>query len=160
MINSDTLRDFAQSQNWAAVYHMLDHARDNAVLDEDIRSEVGWRIFALKQQQRYDEALDLLLEKAHVFNCRSYAQHQFARLFVLLHRDREAVDALSAAPFDDEMSAFYGLAIDAKFFYFYLLAKSGDPSVKRRLSEIPDDYEYIMADGKLVSKRDIVALLA
>jgi hypothetical protein len=43
------------------------------------------------------------------------------------------------------MEKFCGLAIDAKFFYFYLLAKSGDQSVKSRLSEIPDDYPDIAA---------------
>ena len=57
------------------------------------------------------------------------------------------------------MTSFYGLAIDAKFFYLYLLAKRCDPSVKERLSEIPDDYQHITMDREFLTKPDIMALL-
>ncbi len=66
---------------------------------------------------------------------------------------------MKQAPFEEEMEDFYGLAIDAKFLYFYLLARSGDRSIKDRLSEIPDDYRHITMDGKFLTKPDILALL-
>jgi hypothetical protein len=57
------------------------------------------------------------------------------------------------------MEDFYGLAIDAKFFYFYILAKNGDKSIANRLPEIPDDYRHITKDGKFLTKTDIAAIL-
>ena len=159
MIDSKKFEDFARSEEWEALYAMLDDARDNAATADDIGSELHWRIAALKRQERYQDALDLLREKARAYNSQSLAQHQFARVLLKLGRDQEAVDELSKAPFEAEMTSFYGLATDAKFLYLYLLAKQGDPSVRERLNEIPDDYEYVTTDVEFLTKADIVALL-
>ncbi len=82
-----------------------------------------------------------------------------ARILNKLGRDREALDELRSAPIEEEMEEYYGLAIDAKFFYLYLLAKSGDLSVRDRLAEIPDDYRHITMGGKFLTKADIVSFL-
>ncbi|MGP0057850.1 MAG: tetratricopeptide repeat protein [Beijerinckiaceae bacterium] len=153
------LQALMRSGDWDSVYSMLDDARNRAVTQEDIRQLAYWRSVALTREQRYDEALELLRESADLFNSQSLVQHELACILVTQGRDREALDELKKAPVEEEMEKHYGLAIDAKFFYFYLLAKSGDTSVKERLSEIPDDYRHIAMDGTFLTKTDIVSLL-
>lgn len=160
MIDFEKFKVLVQHEDWESVYAMLDEARDNAASTDDVRDEIHWRSFALEGQRRYEEAIDLLRKNADVFNSQSSVQHELACLLLKLGRDQEALDELSKAPFEAEMKSFYGLAIDAKFFYLYLLAKTGDQSVRGRLSEIPDDYRHITMDGKFLTKPDIVAALA
>jgi tetratricopeptide (TPR) repeat protein len=159
MADITQLQQLMKSEDWATVYTMLDEARSRAVTREDFSREVYWRVVALNRQLRYKEALELLRENANLFNSQSLVQHELACILIKLGRDLEALDELSKAPIEEEMDSFYGLAIDAKFFYFYLLAKSGDTSVKNRLDEIPDDYRHITMDGKFLTKPDIAALL-
>ncbi len=159
MIDTESFKDLANRKDWASLTAMLDDARRTAVSRDDVRSELHWRVAALERQQRYGEALDFLRSNANIYNSQSYVQHQSARLLLLLGRDKEALNELSKAPFDTEMTSHYGLAIDAKFFYFYLLAKNGDTSVEARLSEIPDDYQYVTKNGQFITKPDITAML-
>lgn len=159
MIDFYQFRRLADSKDWASVHAMLDEARDRAITDDDIRSEAHWRVVALTREQRYDDALDLLSKNAHLFNSQSLVHHKAACILDKLGRNEEALEELKKAPIEEEMESYYGLAIDAKFFYFYLLAKSGDPSVKERLSEIPDDYRHITMGGTFLTKTDIVSLL-
>ena len=159
MIDFDQFRDFVCSGNWSAVHAMLDDARDRAVTDDDIKDEAYWRVVALTRETRYNEALDFLTKNSDRFDCRSWLYHESARILIKLGRDREALDELRKAPIEEEMEDYYGLAIDAKFFYLYLLAKSGDPSVKDRLSEIPDDYRHITMGGTFLTKADIASFL-
>ena len=159
MIDTDRFKDLANRGDWTSLYAMLDEARGTAVFREDVRSEVHWRIAALERQQRHGEALNLLRGNAAIYDCRCYVQHKSARLLLRLGRDQEALHELSKAPFEAEMTPFYGLAIDAKFFYLYLLAKQGDPAVKKRLSDIPDDYRHVTMDRDFLTKPDIMALL-
>ena len=159
MIDTESFRDLAARKDWASLYAMLDDARGTAVSRDDVRSELHWRVAALEQQQRYGEALDPLRSNANIYDSQSYVQHQSARLLLRLGRDKEALSELSKAPFDAEMTSHYSLAVDAKFFYFYLLAKNGDASVETRLPEIPDDYQYITKNGQFITKPDILALL-
>lgn len=153
------LQGLMRNKDWDAVYAMLDDARDKAVTTEDIGSEVYWRVNALAGEQRYDEALQLLQKKASLFNCQCLVHKQRAQMLMKLGRDQEALDELRKAPIDAEMEDYYGLAIDTKFFYLYLLAKRGDASVKGRLAEIPDDYRHITMDGKFLTKADIASFL-
>lgn len=159
MINFDRFKALARAGNWASIYAMLDEARDNATSHDDIMDEAYWRAVALTKQQRYEEALEFLHRNTILFNCQSLVQHRIAEILVTLGRLQEALEELRRAPVEEEMDSFYGLAIDAKFFYFYLLAKGGDTSIKNRLNEIPDDYRHITKDGKFLTKPDIVALL-
>jgi tetratricopeptide (TPR) repeat protein len=159
MINFDQFQTRVRSGNWISVYEMLDEARNGAITNDDIMDEAFWRVVALTRQQRYEEALDFLRKNAKLFNSQSLVQHKIACILIRLGRDQDALNELSKAPVEEEMQRFYALAIDAKFFYYYLLAKNGDPSVKRRLDEIPDDYRHITAGGKFLTKPDIVALL-
>ena len=159
MIDTEKLRDFANRKDWTSLYAMLDDARGAAVSRDDVRSEVHWRIAALEGQQRFSEALDLLRRNATIYNSQSYVQHQSARLLLQLGRDQDALDELSKAPFEAEMMSHYGLAIDAKFFYVYLLARHGDPSAKAIIPSISDDYQYITKNGEFITKPDIVALM-
>lgn len=159
MADVTQLQAFMKNGDWTAAYALLDDARNGAVTSEDRRREVYWRATAFELQRRYDEALDLLRKNANLFNSQSLVQLELARILVKLGRDQEALDELGIAPIEEEMEKFYGLAIDAKFFYFYLLAKSGDRSVQDRLSEIPDDYRHIAIGGKFLTKPDIVAEL-
>lgn len=153
------LRELMRTRDWVSVYAMLDDARSRAVTQEDMRREAYWRVAALQRQQRYDEALKLLRRSAQFFDCQCLVHHEAASLLVKLGRNQEALAELEQAPIEAEMGEYYGLAIDAKFFYLYLLAKSGDPSVKDRLCEIPDDYRHITMDGKFLTKADITAFL-
>ncbi len=159
MIDTEKFRDLANGKDWTSLYAMLDDARSTAVSRDDVRSEVHWRIAALERQQRYGEALDLLRSNTAIYNSQSYVRHQSARLLLQLGRDKDALDELSKAPFEAEMTSYYGLAMDAKFCYFYLLAKHSDPLLKARLSEIPEDYQYITKNGEFITKPDIAALL-
>ena len=159
MIDHATFKDLARREDWEALYAMLDHERDSAVTADDMRSEVHWRTTALEWQKRYQEALDLLRDKAHVFNSKCCLQQGLAEILLKLGRNQEALAELSRAPFETEMASFYGLAMDAKFLYFYLLAKQGDTSVRDRLSEIPDGYRHITADGDFLMKTDVGVML-
>lgn len=159
MINFEEFRSLARSENWGAVHAMLDDARNGALTDEDVRDEVYWRSVALTREARYAEALDFLRKNAELFNSRSLVCLSLACILVKLERDREALDELSRAPIEEEMEDYYGLAIDAKFLYFYLLAKGGDSSVKSRLAEIPDDYRHVTMDGKFLTKADITSFI-
>jgi thioredoxin-like negative regulator of GroEL len=153
------LQTLMQGNDWASVYAMLDAARNQAVTREDLGSEVYWRSTALTKEQRYDEAIELLRNNANLFNSQSLVHHELACILIELGCEREALDELKKAPIEEEMEDYYGLAIDAKFFYFYLLAKSGDTSVKARFAEIPDDYRHIAMGGKFLTKADIMAFL-
>lgn len=148
-----------RKQDWNSAHALLDEVRDNATTKDEMKDEVYWRARALGRAHRYDEALELLRNSASLFNSQCLVHQQRARMLLKLGRDREALDELREAPIEEEMADHYGLAIDAKFFYLYLLAKSGDPSVRVRLSEIPDDYRHITMDGKLLTKADIAAFL-
>jgi hypothetical protein len=82
-----------------------------------------------------------------LFNCQCLPHKIIAEVLDKMGDYKGALRELSAAPIEQEMSGFYGLAIDTKFIYFYLLAKSGDTSIKSRLDEIPDDYRHITMGG-------------
>lgn len=159
MIDFDKFNELARREDWHALHAMLDDARARAITADDVRREVYWRVAALRQQGHYQEAFDLLREKEHTSNSKCRMHHGLARLLLKLGRDQEAIDELSKAPFEAEMTSFYGLATDAKFLYLYLLAKQGDSSVRGRLNEIPGDYEYVTTDVEFLTKADIVALL-
>jgi tetratricopeptide (TPR) repeat protein len=153
------LQSLMRRQDWTSAYALLDQVRDGAATREDIASEAHWRAAALGREQRFAEAIELLREKARFFGSQCLVNHNIANCLSKLGRDEEAVQELKKAPIEEEMGSFYGLAIDAKFFLFYLLAKNGDASVEERLSEIPDDYRHIAMGGKRLTKADIIALL-
>ena len=153
------LQTLMRSRDWTSVYVMLDDARNRAVSDDDVKDEIYWRVTAFGREQRYEEALELLKKNAARFNCQCLVHLDLAYILLKLGRDQEALEDLGRAPIEEEMEEYYGLAIDAKFLYFYLLAKSGDPLVKDRLAEIPDDYRHITMDGKFLTKADIASFL-
>ena len=153
------LQESMRARDWGTVYAMLDSLRDRATNQEDIANEVYWRAIALQRQERYDDALAFLRENASLFNCQCLLHQMIARSLDKLGRSEDALAEMKSAPIDQDMNDFYGLAMDAKFFYFYLLAKSGDQSVLNKLSEIPDDYRHITMAGKFLTKADIISLL-
>lgn len=155
----EKLRVLLRNKNWVAAHDMLDSAKDRAVTREDRNSAIHWRVVTLEREKRYEDALELLRRNASLFNSRCHVQLECALCLEKLGRDQEALAELAAAPVEEEMQSFYAFAIDAKFLYFYLLAKSGEASVAHRLDEIPDDYRHITMDGKFLTKPDIVALL-
>ena len=159
MINYDQYKTLAGQEDWQAVHALLDDARENAVTPHDISDEVFMRVATLKWQERYSEALDLLRERGHLYGSDSLAKHDMARVLVKLSRERDALDVMSGSPYEAEMTSFYGLAMDAKFFHVALLAKVGDPSARDRLTEIPEDYSTVTMDGDLLTKADVVASL-
>lgn len=152
------LRDLFRDEDWNSVYSLLDRAKSQAVTREDFSREAYWRAVAFERQGRFEEALDLLRRNASLFNCQCLVQKMLASILVKLGHYRQALEELSKAPIEEEMQAFYGSAIDAKFLYFYLLAKCGDRFIQDRLAEIPDDYRHF-AGGKFLTKPDIVALM-
>lgn len=153
------LQTLMRSRDWTSVYVMLDDARNRAVSDHDVKDEIYWRVTAFGREQRYEEALELLKKNAARFNCQCLVHLDLAYILLKLGRDQEALEDLGRAPIEEEMEEYYGLAIDAKFLYFYLLAKAGNPSVRDRLAEIPDDYRHITVDGKFLTKADIASFL-
>ncbi|WP_158810108.1 hypothetical protein [Beijerinckia sp. L45] len=159
MIDVDRFNELARSEDWDGLTAMLDGARDTALSSDDVKREVHWRGVALERQGRYEDALNLIRDKAQLFNSKCGVQQRQAALLLKLGRDQEALSALETAPFEAEMPTFYGLALDAKFSYFHLLAQQGDPSVRERLAEIPDDYRHMTMDIESMTKADILALL-
>ena len=159
MIDFDRYAALSNREDWDAVHTLLDDARAKAVTAADRSSETYLHVAALKRQQRYGEALDLLRSEGHFYNSQSLAQHDTAHVLHKLGREQDALDVLSKAPYETEMTSFPLLAMDAKFFHLFLLAKAGDSSVKARLGEFPDDYLHVTMDGNLVRKSDIIAQL-
>ena len=153
------LQALMRRKEWASVYAMLDDARKRAINADDLKSETYWRVAALGREGRYQEAIQLLRDNASRFNSQSSVHHELASFLVKLGHEQDALEELKKAPIEEEMGEFYGLAIDAKFFLLYLLAKNGDRSVRDRLNEIPDDYRHITMGGKFLTKNDIAALL-
>ncbi len=153
------IQKLVREKAWASVYSLLDSARDHAVTQEDKASEIYWRTMALIKQGRYQEAIDLLRKDGALFNSQCLPLKIIAEILDKIGDDQGALRELSGAPIEQEMEDFYGLAIDTKFLYFYLLAKTGDRSVRNKLSEIPDDYRHITMSGKFLTKEDLVALL-
>jgi len=158
-IDVSQLQSFLRAEDWNNAHSLLDYAQSQAVTPDDISNEKYWRVTVLIHEERYEDAINFLKTNAASCNSQCLVQQELANLLIRLRRDREALFELSQAPFEDEMEDFYGLAIDAKFLYFYLLAKSGDRSIKDRLSEIPDDYRHITMDGKFLTKSDLAALI-
>ncbi|MDR3407064.1 MAG: hypothetical protein P4L68_01035 [Methylovirgula sp.] len=153
------IQKLMREKAWSPVYALLDDARDQAITREDKARETYWRSIALKNQGRYQEAIDLLRKDGTLFNSQCLPLKIIAEVLERMGDDQGALRELSMAPIEQEMEDFYGLAIDTKFLYFYLLAKIGDRSVLNRLSEIPDDYRHITMGGKFLTKADVVALL-
>ncbi len=153
------LQKLMEGEDWPAVYAILDRVQSQATTREDKARETYWRAMALIGQNQYQEAVDLLRKGGKLFNSQCLPYKIIAEVLDKIGDDQGALRELSDAPIDQEMERFYGLAIDAKFFYFYLLAKTGDRSVLNRLSEIPDDYRHIAMGGKFLTKADIVSLL-
>ena len=158
MIDFDRYATLSNREDWEAVHALLDDARAKAATADDRSREIYLRVAALKRQHRYGEALDLLRSGGHLYNSQSLAQHDTAHVLLKLGCEQDALNVLSKAPYETEMTSFPLLAMDAKFFHLLLLAKGGDSSVKARLGEIPDDYLHVTMDGDLVRKSDIIAL--
>lgn len=159
MLDLGRLRGYFRDKNWAAAHAALDEARNRAVCEDDLKNEAFWHVVTLTREERYEEALELLRQKAPLLGSQSLVQRRIAAILHKLGRDQDALVELGKAPIEEEMQEFYGLALDAKFLYFYLLAKSGDQSVRERLSEIPDDYRHFTLDSEFLTKPDIAALL-
>lgn len=159
MIDTDRFEELVKQQNWTSLYAMLDEARSKAVSREDVRSEVHWRIAALKRQKRYEEALSLLRNNASVYDSQSLVRHRSSQLLVQLGREREALEEISKAPFEAELTSHYGLALDAKFYCFLLKARAGDASIASRLSEFPQNFEYVEPTGRFLTVKDILGEL-
>ena len=160
MIDRNQYLALARQEDWPAVHTLLDNGRENAVTSDDLSQETYLRVDALKRQASYGEAIDLLRERGHLYNSQSLAQHDLARVLIKLGREKEALVVMNGGGYEAEMTSFPILAMDAKFFHVTLLAKSGDPSARDRLDEIPDDYLHVTADGDLVTKSDVMSLLA
>ena len=95
-------------------------------------------------------------ERTEVFSIPSRMSSTKLPAYLLtLGHDQAAVDELGGEPFEAEMSWFYGLAIDAKSFYLYLLAKQGDPSVRIAWAKFPMHYRHITMDGTFLAKRTL-----
>ena len=152
------IQKLMREKAWPSVYSLLDAAREHASTKEEKASETYWRSTALIKQGRYQEAIELLHDDGELFHCQCLAHKIIAEVLDKIGDDRGALQELSDAPIEQEMEDFYGIAIDTKFLYFYLLAKTGDRSVLNRLSEIPDDYRHITMGGKFLTKADIAAL--
>src|SRR5579862_9173577 len=114
----EKLRILVRSKDWSAVHDLLDDAQRRAATREDKCDEVYWRAVALEDEQRYGDAISLLRKNRDLFYSQTLAHHKIARCLIKLGRDQEALDELSQAPIEAEMQSHYGLAIDAKFFYF------------------------------------------
>jgi thioredoxin-like negative regulator of GroEL len=155
----DQLQRLMAGGDWAAVYAMLDRVQSQATTREDKARETYWRATAFIEQGRYPAAVELLRDNVALFNSQCLPHKMIAEVLSKIGDDKGALDELSTAPIEQELKKFYGIAIDAKFLYFYLLAKTGDRSVLNRLSEIPDDYRHIAMGGKFLTKADIAALL-
>ena len=153
------IQKLMREKAWSSVYSLLDEARDHAVTREDKAREAYWRSIAFIKQGQYQKAIELLRDDSALFYCQCLPHKIIAEVLDKAGDDQGALRELSAAPIEQEMEEFYGIAIDTKFLYFYLLAKAGDRSVVNKLSEIPNDYRHITMDGKFLTKANIISLL-
>jgi hypothetical protein len=161
-LSEDDIRNIQKlirEKAWSSVYSRLAEARNDATTRDDKVNEVYWRSVALIRQRRYGEAVELLRDEGSLFYCQCLPRKIIAEVLDKTGDDQGALRELSAAPIEQELEEFYGIAIDTKFLYFYLQAKIGDHSILNRLAEIPDDYRHITMGGKFQTKSDIVALL-
>lgn len=153
------IQKLMREKAWSSIYSILDDARDRAVTREDKAREAYWRSTAFIKQGQYQKAIELLRDDCGLFYCQCLPHKMIAEILDKTGDDHDALRELSTAPIEQEMEEFYGIAIDTKFLYFYLLAKSGDRSILSRLSELPNDYRHVTMDGKFLTSADIVALL-
>lgn len=149
-----------QQRDWAAIYQLLDDAREKAVAPDDVSCEVAFRVSTLREQRRYSDALDLLRDRGHLYTSQASATHDMARILLQLGRWRDALDVMSRSPYETEMTSCPIQATDAKFFHAVLLAKAGDASAIDLLRDIPDDYMQVTVNGDdLITKSNVVAWL-
>jgi tetratricopeptide (TPR) repeat protein len=155
MDNINRLFDFMRRKDWAAAHAMLDEIE---LTDPDMHGLAHWRSVVLREEGRYEDALQYLADNLHRFNCKTSVFHKRAWIFRVLGNDAAALNEIEKAPFDAEIDDYWALVMEAKFFRLHLMATSRLPIPPEQWAEIPDDYISLLPTGERVSKQQIVQL--
>jgi len=148
----DKLYDFIRCKDWSAAHAMLDEIE---LADPNTHGIAHWRSVVLRDEGRYEDALDYLAENLHRFNCKTSVSHKRASIFYEMGNNAAALKELAKAPFDSEIDDYWTLVMDAKFFYLYVMVEAGLPISSEQWAEIPDDYISLMPTGARVSKEQL-----
>jgi hypothetical protein len=149
------LVDLIRGEDWKAAHAMLD---EEEFADPGEATVAHWRSVVLRDEGRYQEALEYLKDNQDRFNCQSGVAHKRAWIFHLIGNDTSALSEIALAPFDAEIEDFYGLVMEAKFFRLYLMILTGLPISAEQLAEIPDDYISLFPTGERIPKNKLFSL--
>jgi hypothetical protein len=147
-----------RERDWKGCHDFLDGALVNA--DDSQRQSVQrWRVSILESEGRYDEALNHLQAHRTVFNCRTAAHLEIARLYDQMGKPAQAIEELKHAPFGEEMDRHPAFVLDAIYCYCFLLAKTGRPVPPNLLTALPADFMYIQPGGRRTSKDQLISMI-
>lgn len=151
----DKLIDLIRCKNWTAAHAMLD---EEELADPGEATIAHWRSVVLRDEGRFEESLQNLADKFHLFECKTGVFHKRAELFKRMGNDSAALAELQKAPFDSEIEDHEALVVDAKFFQFYLMVEAGLPISSEQWAEIPDDYISLLPTGERFTKRQLIQI--
>jgi hypothetical protein len=149
------LVDLIRGEDWKAAHAMLD---EEEFADPGEATVAHWRSVVLRDEGRYEEALQYLAANLHRFECKSGVFHKRAELLKRMGKDAAALAEMQKAPLDAEIEDHWPLVVDAKFFRLCLMAEAGLPISPTQLAEIPEDYISLMPTGERVSKQRLIEL--
>jgi tetratricopeptide (TPR) repeat protein len=155
MAKIDKLLELIRRKDWTTAHAMLD---ENDLADPGEQTVAHWRTVVLREEGRYEDALQYLADNLHRFNCKTSAFHKRAWILRVLGNDAAALKEIEKAPFDAEIDDYWALVMEAKFFRLHLMATSRLPIPPEQWTEIPDDYISLLPTGERVSKQQIVQL--
>jgi hypothetical protein len=155
----DDIIPLYRQRDWRGCHRVLDASSPGDDKDER-RSHAHWRAAVFEGEGRYREALDFLQAHRNDFSCKTSVHHERARIFTQMGDSKQAIDALKAAPFGEELEQFPGLVREAAYFYCLLLAEEGRDVPQKLLEIIPHDFRYINIRGQRDTKARITDTIA
>jgi len=159
MILGEKMLPLMRTRDWKACHNFLDGALVDAD-DDQRRSAHLWRTYVLREEGRYDEAIDCWRTHRNEFLCRTHVNHEIARLHDLSGRAAQAIEELHGSPFGEEMDRHPAFVLDGIYFYCYLLAREGRDVPEKLLSALPDDFMYVHHNGKRTPKAQLMSMIA
>jgi tetratricopeptide (TPR) repeat protein len=145
MAKIDKLFELMRRKDWSAAHAMLD---ENELASRDEPTVAHWRAVVLREEGRYEEALQYLADNLHRFHCKTSAFRKRAELLRKLGSQAAALEEIEKAPFDSEIEDHWALVVDAKYFRLYLMVETGLPIPPEQWAEIPDDYISLLPTGE------------
>ena len=153
MTKINILLSLIRKRDWASAHVLLD---EEELADPGEQTVAHWRSVLLRNEGRYEEALEYLADNLYRFDCKTGALNNRAWILHLKGNDKGALNEIERAPFDVEIEDNWALVMEAKFFRLYLMARLGLSISAEQLAEIPDDYIYLLPTGERVPKKQLI----